>query len=70
VERMLKESLSYGKLGFGRKRIRTICEQDLYEEEMMSVVDIRNKLKSKGINIDANKIAKGVVNHKNLPSYG
>lgn len=25
VERMLQKSLSYGKLGFGRKRVRTIC---------------------------------------------
>ncbi len=26
VEKRLKQSLSYGKLGFGRKRVRTICE--------------------------------------------
>lgn len=32
VERILKKSLSYGKLGFGKKRVRTICEKDLYEE--------------------------------------
>jgi len=28
----LKQSLSYGKLGFGKKKIRTICEQDIVED--------------------------------------
>jgi hypothetical protein len=28
----IKQSLSYAKLGFGRKKIRTICEQDILEE--------------------------------------
>lgn len=61
--------MSYAKLGFGRKRVRTICEEELYEEEMSTVEEIRSKLKAKGINLDANKLARGMVNQKNIVNY-
>lgn len=36
---------------------------------MNTVEEIRNKLKAKGINVDANKLARGMVNQKNIVNY-
>ena len=63
----MKKSLSFAKLGFGRKRVRTICEEDVYEDEMTSVEEIRSKLRSKGIMIDSKKLTQGLINTKNYP---
>ena len=61
----LRQTLSYAKLGFGRKKIRTICEQDILEEEMVALDEIKEKLRAKGIKFDSKKLAQGFVHNTN-----
>jgi transcription-repair coupling factor (superfamily II helicase) len=62
-ESKLKQTLSYAKLGFGRKKIKTICEQDILEEEMVALDEIKEKLRAKGIKFDSKKLAQGFVHN-------
>lgn len=36
---------------------------------MSSVEELRNKLKAKGICVEANKLVRGIVNQKNMVNY-
>lgn len=49
--------------------MRTICEEDIYEEEVSEMETIRARLRAKGIAIDSNKLARGLINQKNIPEY-
>ena len=63
----MKKTLSFSKLGFGRKRVRTICEEEIYEDELTTVEQVREKLRSKGIMMDGAKLTHGLTNTKKYP---